>query len=541
MKKFTKLLGIVLIMALVMSMGTMAFAQTVHGTNVATNTGSITIDNAAKGETYTAYMLFEATLSSDGKIAYKGTVPSGLGDYFEETSTGSGYVQAKPAAFKTVKYYTDATKTTESATATAFWTGTDMSDGLKAALTTWKGSATAVASAVSDGSALTFDQLVLGYYVVTTSQGEQVISVDSTMPDVNIIDKNTTTPSADKTVDGTSYSIGDTITYTGTFDTANYIGDEQVKSYTISDTLPEFLSDVAITSVKIIQSTTDKTTYPDVDLSTSYTAFTDGKIVIPWVDTDGTTNLYKNSSVIQITYTAKLTSTVNVNADNTNTVTITPNKDKDGKNPFDESYHDDAKITTYAAALKKTDGSSALAGAKFKFYGLTVTETASGIYTVVSYDPTAYNTTAGATQDESKLGTEMEVDANGKLYIIGLKEGVSLKGLETEAPDGYNKLTSEVTLTPQKLEEEVFHTEGTRYYDADGNLVSEQSSSTSSKTVSKNLDELDAAAVEVINKSGTELPSTGGIGTTIFYVVGSIMVVAAGVLLVTKKRMSREG
>ena len=84
MKKFTKLLGIVLIMALVMSMGTMAFAQTVHGTNVATNTGSITIDNAAKGETYTAYMLFEATLSSDGKIAYKGTVPSGLGDYFEE-------------------------------------------------------------------------------------------------------------------------------------------------------------------------------------------------------------------------------------------------------------------------------------------------------------------------------------------------------------------------------------------------------------------------------------------------------------------------
>ena len=37
------------------------------------------------------------------------------------------------------------------------------------------------------------------------------------------------------------------------------------------------------------------------------------------------------------------------------------------------------------------------------------------------------------------------------------------------------------------------------------------------------------------------LPSTGGIGTTIFYVVGSILVVAAGVLLITKKRMSREG
>ena len=55
--------------------------------------------------------------------------------------------------------------------------------------------------------------------------------------------------------------------------------------------------------------------------------------------------------------------------------------------------------------------------------------------------------------------------------------------------------------------------------------------------------ELEAGALEtdIVNEAGVELPSTGGIGTTIFYVVDSIMVVAAGVLLVTKKRMSREG
>ena len=50
-----------------------------------------------------------------------------------------------------------------------------------------------------------------------------------------------------------------------------------------------------------------------------------------------------------------------------------------------------------------------------------------------------------------------------------------------------------------------------------------------------------SASATVVNNQGTELPSTGGIGTTIFYVVGSILVVAAGVLLITKKRMSREG
>ena len=46
---------------------------------------------------------------------------------------------------------------------------------------------------------------------------------------------------------------------------------------------------------------------------------------------------------------------------------------------------------------------------------------------------------------------------------------------------------------------------------------------------------------EIPNTEGTSLPSTGGIGTTIFYVVGSILVVAAGILLITKKRMGREG
>ena len=134
----------------------------------------------------------------------------------------------------------------------------------------------------------------------------------------------------------------------------------------------------------------------------------------------------------------------------------------------------------------------------------------------------------------------MEVDANGKLYIVGLGQNVTLKGVETAAPDGYNKLETEVTLTPQVLEKEVFKATETRYYDKDGNLVSTEASSTSSKSVTKNLDELDAAGVEVINKAGTELPSTGGIGTTIFYIIGAILVIGAGVVLVTRRRMNNK-
>ena len=523
MKKMKKIFALLIAMVMVLGMSTAVFAQT-SGTQ-ADGTGSIAINNPTKGESYSVFKLFDATLGANGEVAYKGTVPATMTDYFEETSTGSGYVQAKPAAFKTVKYYTDATKTTESEDPTAYWTGEGMSTGLESALETWAGSATAAAGPVeSDGTdPLTFLGLPYGYYVMTTTHEDDeaakaIISVDTTQPNVTIYDKNTTTPTADKKADGTSYSIGDTITFTATFDTTNYYGSGadagKIYKYVISDTLPEYLSDVAITSITI-----GGTAWADAP-----TAFTNKQITIPWVDDNGK-SLYANGAKIVVTYTAKLTSTANVNADNTNTIGITPYDDKD--QPYSEPFEDEAVITTYAAALKKTDGTNALAGAKFAFNGLTVEKTADGIYTVVSYDATS--TTAG---------TEMEVDSNGKLYIIGLKQGVTLTGKETEAPVGYNKLTSDVTLSPQVLQTEVYKESGTRYYDAKGNLVSEEVTGGSSKTVTNNLSSLDAAAVEVINEAGSVLPSTGGIGTTIFYVIGAILVIGAGVVLVTRRRMN---
>ncbi|XCP84623.1 isopeptide-forming domain-containing fimbrial protein [Roseburia hominis] len=530
MKTIKKMMALVLAMVMALAMVSMtAFAQDVDSKEG--GTGSITIKNAAKGETYSAYRLFDATVGG-GKVAYKGPVPEGLETYFVETSTGSGYVQATKDAFKTITYYGEEAKTNVVTGPTDYWTGEGMSDGLRSALTTWKGSQTPIVTAVSDGSVLKFTNLDLGYYVVTTSQGEQVISVDTTMPNVEITDKNVTTPTAKKEVNGekvSSASIGETVTYTATFTTANYIGEEQVKSYTISDTLPEFLTEVVITEVKIVQSTTDKPHYPDVNLSDSYEEFTNKKITIPWVDDNGA-NLYKNGSTITMKYTAKITSTVNIDGNgNTNTVTITPNKDKNGGEPFKDSYSDKAVVKTYGAALKKTDGTKALAGAEFTVAGLSVEPIAgeAGVYRVVSYD-----------KNSETPSTAMSTNSDGQLYIIGLKEGVTLKVTESKAPDGYNKLTGTTDLTPQKLGETIYETSGTRYYDADGNLVSESSAAAKTETVVKNYTDLAAEAVEIVNKAGVLLPSTGGIGTTIFYIVGAVLMIGAGVMLVTRKRMS---
>lgn len=552
MKHAKKMMALVVACVMMLAMAVPAFAatQTVTPTTADSDNATITINNPSKGQTYSVYKLFDATTTSDGKIAYQGTVPTGMSNYFEETSTGSGYVQAKPAAFKTVTYYTDATKTETSSDATAFWDGEGMSEDLEKALESWVEDQTAVASAESDGSeALAFSGLPYGYYVITTDhedkdEAKAIITVDSTNPSASVYDKNVTEPTAEKKVEEKNYTIGDTVKYTATFDTTNYLKDSdgeyyQVIQYTISDTLPAFLDDVEVTKITI-----DGNEYMVNDEVPQFDE-DDNTIVIPWA-TKGTDNkyinLYDNGVQIVVEYEGTLTDVVRVNEDNTNTVTITPKvTDEDGnEDDWDESWDDSAVITTYAAALKKTDGTDVLAGATFAFYGLTVTETADGIYTVVSYDP-----------ESTELGTAMTVATGddtdnggaekGLLYIIGLASDVSLKGLETVAPDGYNKLTDEVTLTPQVLSEEVYKMSGYRKYDSDGNIVEEVEEETTDYTqVIQNLDELDEAAVEVINNQGTELPSTGGIGTTIFYVIGAILVIGAGVLLVTKRRMGSE-
>ena len=524
MKLFKKMLTFVLVAIMSVAMGaTSVFAQDVG--QDADGKGSITIENAARGETYSVVKIFGATLTSDATattdasgIAYTGEIPDALTNFFTKDSVGN-------VIKKTNVVDTE----------------------LIAAVQAYAKTQTATASIVSDGSVLTFRGLDYGYYAVISTQGA-VVTIDSTMPNVKVYDKNTTIPSADKTVGATSYSIGDTITYTAVFDTANYLspenapadgsGAKQVTKYEISDTLPEFLSNVAITSVTIVKPAAEGQQETVVaDLSSSYTAFTDKKITIPWaVEDEGSnpktyTSKYPNGVQIKVVYTAKLTSTSNVNGANTNTITIKPYVYDGEEKPWNEEWHDDEVVRTYGAALKKVDSETKnpLKGAKFKVKGLTVEPVTGepGVYKVVTYNAAS-----------TELGTEMTTNNDGKLYIIGLVGTATLKATETEAPQGYNKAAQEIDVPAQVLTETLYETSGERYYDAKGNLVSESSEQTTTKTVEKNYTMLDAAAVEVVNQKGTELPSTGGIGTTIFYVLGGLLVAGAGIVLVARRKAS---
>ena len=115
----------------------------------------------------------------------------------------------------------------------------------------------------------------------------------------------------------------------------------------------------------------------------------------------------------------------------------------------------------------------------------------------------------------------LETSGEGNILIEGLNVGTYYLE-ETEAPVGYNKLTKpiEVKITATS--------------DATGVSETVEYKNSSETSYTKATD----ATVKVLNKAGTQLPSTGGIGTTLFYVIGGGLMAVAAVLLVTKKRMN---
>ncbi len=415
MKNFKKIAGLALAIVMILSMCVNVFAQTVDSEKG--GSAKITITNASKGETYSVYKLFDATVTGNegGSIAYSGTIPESLNTYFSQDTRQNVLIK-------------------------------DNIDekALFDALDAWAKTATAEKTAVADGSVLEFTNLAYGYYVITSTQGAKAITVTSTNPNATINDKNVTELSVTKTVNDENVNIGQTVTYTVEVVTTNYVGAgtdaKKVTKYIIEDTLPDFLKDVKVTSISV-----DGT-------ALQVKNFTDKKIEVEWVDSN-VDSLYKNGAKLVITYTATVTDEAVVDGEgNANTVKVTPFTTVQ-ESPKTSS----TTIKTYAAVLKKVDETqNALAGAKFAANGLTVTGSA-GNYTVVSYD-----------KNSTTLGTEMETDKNGKLVIMGLASDEKLTVTETEAPNGYNKLVNTIDLQPTVINETVTVTssEGTVTYNS---------------------------------------------------------------------------
>mgnify|MGYP004689349115 CR=1 FL=1 len=204
-----------------------------------------------------------------------------------------------------------------------------------------------------------------------------------------------------------------------------------------------------------------------------------------------------------------------------------PNDDGKGKSP-DKKVYD----WTFKMGINKVDKSgNALTGAKFvlsKSGTIKVTDLAcddNGVPTVTAGLIGLVKTVDGAYRIALTSDTDIvyAIEA-GSPVIKGLDDSVNYYLYETKSPAGYNLLSKPVFF---RIAAE---------YNTDGSALSADNPTVTigngepSTTLSTN----------VVNQSGAELPSTGGMGTTLFYVLGAVLVVGAGVLLVTKKRMRSE-
>ena len=532
MKKFTKLLGIVLIIALVMSMGTTAAFAAATADSGKGGSASITItlptDNAGTDEeiTYTVYKVFDATNNgTSSAISYKINATNGA---LSDAMKTAGFLVDDGGNVHYGTFTADPDPLPEGQTA-----GTDFVGGVRGTITAkadlTEAALTAIAAYATDSigtfkakpsdGTLQITGLEYGYYYISTTTGT-VVTVDSTNPNASVEDKNSIPGPPDKSItgvgDGSLDAAGENaLAQVGT--TVNFSVDivkvKGATNYVFHDVMDSGLSyknDVAV-SVGGSAVTASSSINTEAENETFITTTATGDTITVSFDNDWLAAL-ADSATITITYSATVTSdalTVNV-AENTATLDYGDGHTTEG---------DTVKVYNAKFTVTKQDGEGkALAGAGFviknsagKYYkynaaAVPATE-AQGTEGEEGYVPAKDAEPAGVIWvDSIDDATEYKSDAQGTVPAFkGLADGTYTL-VEKTVPSGYNK-AADSTFTI-----------------AAGDYTATNLEQTST----------------VVNNSGTELPSTGGIGTTIFYVVGSVLVIAAGILLITKKRMGRE-
>ena len=506
MKKMKKIMALMLAAIMMMAMSVTAFAaEGATGAHTLTvNVKSTEPAQDLKGQTINLYKLFDVTESKSGETTnyaytvnntYKAALASVL--KIDETSKDEDFAAA------VTKLGSD------NATAVQKFANDFTADALTKNL-----SATANSGKIKEENktSYTFNDLAAGYYLVYVTGGKDIqsslVTVDAPTNTVNL---KTEAPSITKTANKETAEIGQVVTYTVTGaipDTTGY--DSYV--YKINDELTkglDFVNDAngtACTDNKVAVKVaftdgTDASTAP----TTAALATNNSKKMSLDLSTWVRANQGNKGKAFTVTYYAKVNKDAEVTNNNKASLEY-------GNNPSDTTTTtpSEAKTNTYPLDIKKINKktSGLLAGAKFSLYrsetdakngenAITVTGS-NGNYVV---DPVS--TTTEFVSVEKDLG-------GYNLRVNGL-EAKDYWLVETQAPEGFNKLTDPIKVTITK--------------DGDTNW-----------TVKKNNTAEDDKIIDVENSTGSLLPSTGGRGAIAFAVIAAILVFGVAVSFIRDKR-----
>lgn len=496
MKLIKKIAAIMFAFMMVVSMSCNVKAD--EGTTATTEKGEITIDKAIDGQTYTIYKLLDLE-SYDEPNNHYSYRPSTEWKNFFETTEAKNYITVDENGYANWVKGADQAEFAQKALAYATTNGIGNKGTAKASNNT-----------------VTFKNLDLGYYLVDSSVGA-LCSLNTTNPSAEIKEKNGQ-PTVEKKVsstDGNGYgdsndvNIGDKV-YFQTIITAQ----AGAQDYVLHDTMDEGFTFTNNIQVMLNGSKVENQDYSIYLKGTKNNKTTDGCTFEIRFTKDFCDKLKENDK-IYVTYTAMLNSKafigINNNdaSGNTNATKITYGANNK------ESVESKTQTYTYQIPVFKYTGigKTPLAGATFSLF---TTETEGDAIKLVQKTGTQEYRLAIQGETGEKEVTEITTTDTGRFSIQGLKPG-NYWLEETAAPKGYNKLKKRIKIAVGA--HGAITIDGN--YNADG-------------TVSGgNLE----AEVGVENKSGTVLPSTGGAGTTMIYLVGAVLVLGSGVVLVTKRRV----
>ena len=510
MKRMKRIMALMLAAIMMMAMSVTAFAA-----EGAAGTCTLTVNAKGgqdlKGQTINLYKLFDVTES--------GTTESK--NYAYTVNTATGYKDAIKSALGTSFTGT----TDEEYAAAVFAIGSnDSTEVQKFAndFTTYalKNSlaATATSSKITESqTSYDFTGLDAGYYLVYVTGGKEIqsslVTVDATTNTVNL---KTEAPSIEKIADKTTVNIGDVVTYNVKGVIPDTTGYDQYQ-YIIHDELStglDFVNDTTGTALGAGATTVNVTV-----------AFTDNSVTAagttPTVATLDTANNRKMSLDLSawvrdnqankgkeftVTYYAKVNKDAVVTEKNNAKLEY-------GNNPSDTTTTtpSEAKTPTYPLDIKKINKktSELLAGAKFSLYRIeTDAKNGENAITVTGSNGNYVVDSASTTTEFESVGAIKGKGYN--LHVNGLAAG-DYWLVETQAPEGFNKLTDPIKVTITKTGDEEW-------------------------TVKKNDVSEGDKIIDVENSTGSLLPSTGGRGAIAFAVIAAILVFGVAVSFIRDKR-----
>lgn len=376
-----------------------------------------------------------------------------------------------------------------------------------------------------------FENVPQGYYLIEeiTSDGEikSLVMLDTAGKDDISVKTKESVPTVEKDIVGgkgekhDDVAVGDTVNFQITGTVSEQYANYKSYYYSFRDTMSDGLT---------LNSELIKVYVVNGESRWDVTATTANDVPKFIIDVNGndftaTANLKELDVAddrFEITATTKIvveySATVNANAvsgatGNPNEVTLSYENDpyheadSDPNDPADTpdepgvTPSDVTVVFTFDVIVDKTDGTNPLTGAGF----------------------TLYEKTGDGPEDWTIVGAEITGAVLTQFTWSGLDAG-TYKIVETTVPEGYNKADDvEFTIDPN--------------YDDQTKPVTLTSLAEINNDLDKNDDKV---TFEIVNNAGSLLPSTGGMGTTIFYVVGGVLVLVAVVLLVTRKRMKED-